>query len=212
MTHSPKDLDNDDGQDSIVEALGKIQTGDQQAFQFLWERYYPRLIALARQKLSNAPRRATDENDVVQNAFSSFCLRARSGSFPNLRDRDSLWALLALITARTAANQRVHELRAKRGGGRLSDTFPPVDGADETQLIQVVSAAPSAEDALIFVAQFEQLMDSLEDPADRLIVLWKMEERTNPEIARCLGCSLRAVERRLSNIRKRLGEDAAIDP
>ncbi len=106
----------------------------------------------------------------------------------------------------------MHELRAKRGGGRLSHTFLPVDGADETQLIQVVSVAPSAEDALIFVAQFDRLMDSLDDPVDRLIVLWKLEERNNPEIARCLGCSLRAVERRLSHIRKRVEGDNPVDP
>ncbi len=104
MPKPPVNLDNDEGQDSIVQALEKLPTGDQNAFQFLWERYYPRLVALARLKLSNTPCRAMDENDVVQEAFSSFCMRARSGSFPNLRDRDSLWALLALITARTAAN------------------------------------------------------------------------------------------------------------
>jgi RNA polymerase sigma factor (sigma-70 family) len=70
--------------------------------------------------------------------------------------------------------------------------------------MQVISKEPSAEEAAEFVAQLEQFMDSLEDPTDRLILLWKMEDRTNPEIARHLDCSLSGVERRLRLIRKRL--------
>jgi RNA polymerase sigma factor (sigma-70 family) len=145
-----------------------------------------------------------DENDVVQSAFTSFCLRAQAGAFPDLDDRESLWALLAVITARTAANQRVHEGRLKRGSGRVgSASWERPDG--DWQLMDVISEQPSAEDAAIFVAQLEQFMDSLDDPSDRLILLWKLEERTNPEIARNLDCSLSAVERRLRSIRRHLG-------
>ena len=48
-------------------------------------------------------------------------------------------------------------------------------------------------------------MDTLEEPAHRLILLWKLEDRTNPEIARYLDCSISTVERSLRQIRKRLG-------
>jgi RNA polymerase sigma factor (sigma-70 family) len=121
-----------------------------------------------------------------------------------------LWALLAVITARAAANQRVHEGRLKRGSGRVSSASWDEPGG-ESQLMDVISEQPSAEDAAIFVAQLDEFMDSLDDPSDRLILLWKLEERTNPEIARHLDCSLSAVERRLRSIRRRLSKDLPPD-
>jgi RNA polymerase sigma factor (sigma-70 family) len=197
-------------EDSISVCLRQLKAGDSDAARRLWERYYQRLVALARKKLGDSPRRSMDENDVVQSAFTSFCLRARTGGFPDLKDRDSLWALLAVMTARAAANQRVHEGRLKRGGGKVGSASWD-DPGGEWQLMDMISEQPSAEDAAIFVAQLEHFMDSLDDPSDRLILLWKLEERTNPEIARHLDCSLSAVERKLRSIRRRLGNDLASD-
>src|SRR5262245_13663312 len=112
----------DDG--SISVWIGQLKQGDADAAQRLWERYYHRLVGLARKKLQDSPKRAKDEEDVVQSAFKSFCLRAKEGLFPDLRDRDNLWPLLVLITARKAANQRMHERRGKRGGGRVRNELP----------------------------------------------------------------------------------------
>jgi RNA polymerase sigma factor (sigma-70 family) len=193
---------------SIEICLDRLKGGDPLAAQKLWDRYYRRLVGLARKKLGDSPRRMLDEDDVVQLAFSSFCLKAKAGCFPDLHDRDSLWALLALITARKAANQRMYEARLKRGRGRVPTNSAQDDGACDRELMQIISEQPSAEDALLFVAQMEQFMDSLEDPRDRLILLWKLEERTNPEIARYLDCSLSAIERKLRSIRRRLSREA----
>jgi RNA polymerase sigma-70 factor (ECF subfamily) len=191
-------------EDSINICLEKLKCGNPDAAQDLWYRYYHRLVGLARKKLGDSPRRTMDEDDVVQSAFSDFCRRAQAGCFPDLHDRDSLWALLALITARKAANQRGHEHRIKRGGGAAKNKNEADAGAGDWELAQVVAEQPSAEDAALFVTQLERFMDSLDDPSDRLILLWKLEERTNPEIARHLDCSLSAVERKLRSIRKRL--------
>jgi RNA polymerase sigma factor (sigma-70 family) len=193
-------------QDSVRLCIQQLQGGDPAAARELWDRYYARLIALARKKLGDSSRRSMDENDVVQAAFTSFCLRAQAGGFPDLKDRDSLWALLAVMTARAAANQRLHEGRLKRGGGKVaSASWGQASG--DARMMDVISKQPSVEDAALFVSQLEQFMDSLDDPSDRLILLWKLEERTNPEIARYLDCSLSAVERRLRSIRRRLGKD-----
>jgi RNA polymerase sigma factor (sigma-70 family) len=191
--------------DSISLWIKQLKAGDAEAAQHLWQRYYRRLMGLARKKLGDAPRGVKDEDDVVQSAFKSFCLRAQAGQFPDLRDRDNLWPLLVLITARKAVNQRVHEARAKRGGGRVSNQ-PPPDDSDSVggDFLQAISDEPSPDEAAVFLAEFEGLMDSLDDPTQRVIVLWKLEERTNQEIARHLDCSLSAVERKLRQIRKRL--------
>jgi len=52
-------------------------------------------------------------------AFNSFCDGAARGKFPQLNDRDELWRLLVVITARKAMAQANRNARQKRGGGRV---------------------------------------------------------------------------------------------
>jgi RNA polymerase sigma factor (sigma-70 family) len=190
---------------SISVWIQQLKAGNADAAQPLWERYYYRLIALARGKLGDVPRRASDEEDVVQSAFNSFFQRASQGQFPKLTDRDDLWQLLVVITARKAINQRAHQRRAKRGGGRVRDQAA-LDGGDgqDNGIAEVVGAEPTPEFAAQVAEEFERVMDALPDPSHRVITLWKLEGRTNPEIARHLDCSLSAVERKLRLIREQL--------
>src|SRR5439155_2313361 len=99
--------------------IDQLKIGDAAAAQPLWERYFQQLVRLARKKLQGVPRGAADEEDVALNAFDSFCRGAQQGRFPKLEDRDDLWQLLILITARKALDLRRHEFRQKRGGGRV---------------------------------------------------------------------------------------------
>ena len=64
---------------SVSRWIGPLQAGDPAAVQRLWERYFHRLVGLARAKLQNAPRRAADEEDVALSAFDSFCRNAGDG-------------------------------------------------------------------------------------------------------------------------------------
>jgi DNA-directed RNA polymerase specialized sigma24 family protein len=76
------------GSGSISALLELLMDGNEEAARQLWQRYYPRLVALARQKLQRSPRRVADEEDAALSAFDSFCRRAAQGQFPNLKDRD----------------------------------------------------------------------------------------------------------------------------
>jgi RNA polymerase sigma factor (sigma-70 family) len=194
-------------QGSVSAWITQLKQGDAEAAQRLWERYYRRLVGLARKKLQDSPRRASDEEDAVQSAFASFCTRAQQGKFPNLRDRENLWPLLAVITARKAANQRAHERRAKRGGGdRAADLPAALDGSEFAELI---AREPSPEDAAIFFSELERILHAL-DPTCGRILLWKLEERTNAEIAKQLECSERSVERKVRLIRCELSDEPSI--
>src|SRR5207244_594392 len=93
--------------------LSLVKAGDLNAAQPLWERYFPRLVGMARKKLREAPRRAADEEDVALSAFDSFCRGAAQGRFPNLEDRNDLWRVLLLLTARKASHQIRDERSAK---------------------------------------------------------------------------------------------------
>lgn len=187
--------------------IEELKEGDAEAINRLWKHYYPRLVGLARKKLGDSSRRSMDEEDVVQTAFDGFCRRARAGLFPDLHDRQSLWSLLVVIVARKAASQRSHERRVKRGGGRsTNELFADESYPAASDLAPYLAAEPSPAEAAALVEELEQFMDSLADPADRLLLLWKLEQRTNAEIARHLNCSLSGVERRLRQVRKRLAD------
>ena len=90
---------------SVTNWIEQLKAGDQQAAQNLWERYVQRLLELARRKLGHAPRRAADEDDVVQSAFANLFLGVREGRFPKLDDRQDLWQVLVLLTDRRVTDQ-----------------------------------------------------------------------------------------------------------
>src|SRR5262245_9951905 len=73
--------------------LERLRAGDAAAAQPIWERYYERLVRLARRRLPTRIRSA-DEEDVAQSAFHSFFRAVEQGRFPALADRDNLWAVL----------------------------------------------------------------------------------------------------------------------
>src|SRR5262245_63330162 len=123
---------------SVTRWIDQLQVGDAVAARQLWQRYFHRLVGLARRKLAETPRRAADEEDVALSAFDSFCRHAEQGRFPRLADRDCLWRLLVTITARKAAHQVRDETRQKRGGAA------PVANA-EAVLAEALSREPSPE-------------------------------------------------------------------
>src|SRR5262249_1376561 len=104
---------------SVTALIERLEAGDHDAAQPLWERYYPRLVRLAPARLRGAPRRVADEQDVALSAFDSFCRGVEQGRFPQLKDRDGLWALLVLITVRKAADLTRYNRRERRGGGQV---------------------------------------------------------------------------------------------
>jgi DNA-directed RNA polymerase specialized sigma24 family protein len=176
---------------SVTHWLDQLKAGDPAAAQPLWERYFERLVQLARQELRSAPRRLADEEDVALGAFDSFCRDARRGRFPQLADRDNLWRLLVVITAQKASDLKRHERAEKRGGGQ----------AAIGDLAQILGTEPSPEFAVQAAEECQRLLARLGVGDLRSIALWKMEGYSNEEIAAKLGCVVRTVERRLAVIR-----------
>jgi RNA polymerase sigma factor (sigma-70 family) len=186
---------------SVTRWLGPLQEGDPAAAQQLWERYFQRLVRLARKKLQGSRPHAEDEEDVALSAFDSFCRNAERGRYPLLLDRDSLWRVLVVITARKASHLLRDERRQKRGGGAHA---PPAasGGAGEVGLGEIVSREPSPEFAAEVAEECRRLLGSLADKELEAVALWKMEGYTNEEIAGKLGCVPRTVKRKLRIIRK----------
>ena len=148
-----------------------------------------------------------DEEDAALSAFNSFCDGAARGRFPQLTDRDDLWRLLVVITARKAMAQAHRERRKKRGGGRVVDEailFGQQSGDDGSiaGLERIAGEGPTPEFAAIMAEECQRLLEALDDDSLRQVALSRMEGYTNDEIAAQLGCARRTVARRLELIRK----------
>jgi DNA-directed RNA polymerase specialized sigma24 family protein len=189
---------------SVSRWIDQLKTGESAAAQQLWERYFDRLVALARSQLRGKPRGPADEEDVALSALDSFCRGAAHGRFPQLVHRDSLWRLLVAITARKAFDVVRDEQRLKRGGGAVRAEAALADPDDSTigpALEQVLSREPDPAFAVELAEECRRLLERLDSPELRTIALWKMEEYTNEEIAAKLGCVPRTVQRKLQLIR-----------
>jgi RNA polymerase sigma factor (sigma-70 family) len=185
--------------DSVTRWLGPLQRGDDVAAQQLWQRYYDRLVGLARRKLRDLRQHEAAE-DVALGAFDSFCRSAQQGRFPKLTDRDSLWRLLVIITARKAAHHRRDARRLKRGTQNAGSGLAGQDR--EATLEQIVSREPTPEFAAEAADQCRHLLRRLAAPELQSIALWRMEGYTVEEIAQKLSCDARTVKRRLDLIRR----------
>lgn len=193
---------------SISQWIDDIRDGQSLAAINLWNQYYQRLISLARRKLKNMPRRVTDEEDIALEAFNSFCRGAEQGRFPKLDDRDDLWQVLVMLTARKAANQIKFDLRQKRGAGNVRGESIFIGGQeiDRAGLDQIVGSEPTEHFAEDVAKQCSEFLDQLDDDVLRQVAIAKMEGYTNDEIAEQLGVKTRTIERKLKLIREKIAE------
>jgi DNA-directed RNA polymerase specialized sigma24 family protein len=187
---------------SVTRWLGRLQAGDPSAAQQLWQRYFQRLVGLARQKLRGAPRRAADEEDVALSAFDSFCRNAEQGRFPQLLDRDGLWRLLVVLTARKAAHQRRDEQRLKRGGGVTTQGQTSTESEEESILDQVLSREPTPEFAAQTAEECQRLLRMLNDRQLEALALARLQGYSVEEIAAQFGYAPRSIKRKLQLIRE----------
>jgi RNA polymerase sigma factor (sigma-70 family) len=195
-----------DASGSVTHWLGALRGGDLAAAQPLWDRYFARLVRLARARLRNkpCPGAVEDEEDAALSAFDSFCRAATQGRFPRLDDRDDLWRLLVALTERKLADQVRRARRLKRGGGRVRvESDLAAGGSDDPSagLNGIAGPEPTPEFAAELTEEYRRLFEALRDEDLRRIAVWKLEGHTVDEIAAQLGCARRTVARRLELIR-----------
>jgi DNA-directed RNA polymerase specialized sigma24 family protein len=191
---------------SVTLWIGDLKTGGDEAAQHLWERYFHRLVHLARVRLRSARRAGAieDEEDAALSAFDSFCRGIANGRFPQLAGRDDLWRLLVVITIRKVLGQLERQGAKKRGGGQLvgESVLIGVDAAEGGGLDRLAGHEPSPELAALVVDEYRRLRDCLRTEALRQVLDLRLEGYTREEIAERLGCAERAVRRKLDVIRE----------
>jgi RNA polymerase sigma factor (sigma-70 family) len=180
---------------SITNWIDRLKAGESAAPQALWEVYYRRMIRLARDQLRGHRLAAAGEDDVVLLAFHSLCQGVEKGRFPKLEDRDDLWQVLLMLTARKAINLVRDENRQKRGGNKRRQLDP-------AEFAEYLGREPTPEMAARLAEDYARLLGKLGDPVLQTVALRKSEGYSNAEIAQQLECSVPTVERRLRLIRK----------
>ncbi len=142
---------------TVTQWFDEVEQGDRAAVQSLWERYFPELVRLAREKLCGTSRAVADEEDIALSVMDSFFDAAQQNRFPNLADRDDLWRLLIRMTARKVVDLKRRETRRRRGGGRVhnASSLPqPAGDAPQQTLSQVVGTTPTPEFAVMVAEEY----------------------------------------------------------
>jgi DNA-directed RNA polymerase specialized sigma24 family protein len=187
---------------SISQWLSALQAGNRNAVQPLWERFFQRLVGVARQRLQHARRQAADEEDVALSALDTFFRNAEAGRFPQITDSHDLWQLLIVITERKARSLARREGRAKRGGGRVLDQCTAgSDDTGTTPFDQILDRELDPAFIAQFADEYHRLLRLLKDDELRSIAVWRMEGHTIEEIAHRLECVPRTIDRRLRLVR-----------
>lgn len=188
-------------QGSVTNLIERLGSGEENAAQAIWDRYFPRLIELARTKLRGTVLPGADAEDVALSAIHTFFQAAARKNIPQVRNRDDLWRTLVLITAGKAIDHRRRQQSRKRGGPISSD-HPRAGRLISEELEAVVGNEPDPLFAAQIAEEFESLLGLLADEGLREIALSKLEGYSNEEIAAQLGCSERTITRRLTVIRR----------
>jgi DNA-directed RNA polymerase specialized sigma24 family protein len=197
----------DESQDSITQWIADLKGGDPGAANGLWERYFTRMVELARARLKASRGRdaGSDEEDAALSAFDSLCAGLARGQFPRLSDREDLWRLLVVITTRKVMEQARRQLREKRGGGLVRPAADLADSGpddDDGILARAVGTEPTPEFAAMIAEEYRRLLERLDDDVLRKVAVLRMEGHTSDEIAEHLGCARRTVARQLALIRR----------
>jgi RNA polymerase sigma factor (sigma-70 family) len=188
---------------SVSAWIDQLKAGEEVALAKLHARYWPFLVGMARRKLQGAPCRATDEEDVAQQAFWGFYESVKAGRLPELANRQQLLALLTHIVACQAYNQLKHEFGVrKRGGNRIrgeADLDEPEASGAGRGLEQVEDAGLSPAEITLLKDCYAHYVDSL--PANlRDFAELYLTGLTHQEIGARLGCSERTVDRKVALI------------
>ena len=190
--------------DSVMASVEGLKQGNELAAHDLWNRYFSQLVALAKNKLPLHVKRSFDEEDVALSAFHSLCTGLQESRFPDLEDRDNLWAILVVITTRKAMRRMRTNTALKRGGGDLlgESVFMKRPSTRDFGIENIIGGKPTPEFADQLCEASTLLLESLPDESFKQIAQLKLAGYSVDEIATQTKRSPRTINRRLNLIRK----------
>ncbi len=177
----------------------RFRQGDEPASEALFIRYFGRLRALARSRLSRRLWRRTDPDDIVMSVYRSFFVGARAGRF-TLNRRGDLWRLLSTIVKHKLFRRIRHEL-ADRRSVKSEVSLDQIEG----RRIRQRNPFRSPEERIADADELEWIFGQLDGSARRVLEL-HLQGAPLTEIVQTTGRSERTVRRNLAEIRALIAE------
>ena len=195
--------------------LRRLELGDSQAAESIFQHFCSRVQSLARQRLPKQVQRVYDQDDATLSAFHSLFLGVSESRF-QFASRHDFWRLLITIAERKISKRIRYEHQDKRDvrrtitesmfGSNCSDSYRR-DSFDEV----FEGREPSSDFAADVAETFELLLAELPNNLSREIASLKLDCYNAEEIADQIGCSRRTVQRKLLVIRRTWQHVSAID-
>jgi RNA polymerase sigma-70 factor, ECF subfamily len=173
--------------------LGHLALGNSDAAGEVYSRHSPRLLAVARQRLSTVLSARLDAEDIVQSTFKSFFRRASTGGYVAPESGD-LFNLLIVIAMRKVNARADYHLAANRDARRTvsPESMEIPDSCDEQRL----------SDLCLTIEEVFSHMTTIQQQ----IVSLRLEGYSVEEISQECKRSKRTVERELQSFRQELGK------
>lgn len=190
---------------SVSKMIARLKIDDSQAAGQIWQRFFQRLLPLARARLLKLSDRMVDEEDIMVSVFDRFFRAANEDRFARLHDRDDLWQILLMLTDHKVIEHYRKSTALKRGGDnvrRLDDVVEP-----GKEMHELADETPGPEFVAAFNDSVSVALSRLTDEKARDVALLKLEGFENREIAHRLRIGLSSVERKLRLIREHWRED-----
>ncbi len=185
--------------DSFVDFLSRLRSGDDAAAQELFARFTHQLIGLALRHIDAGLRHKVDPEDVVQSAYKSFFFRYGPGNL-DVVNWNSLWGLLTLITVRKCAERAAYHRAACRDAAR--EVSPP-RGEEEAPWREPFGREPTPLEAAVLSETVKQLLAGL-DEEERPVLELSLQGYSTREISERLGRAERTVRLLREGVRHRL--------
>ncbi|HEV3262014.1 MAG TPA: ECF-type sigma factor, partial [Gemmataceae bacterium] len=140
-----------DEQNPVTDLFKRLEKGDPQAAEKLFDYYAQRLVRYAEQHLSRKLAGRLDGEDVVQSVFRTFFRRSLEGEF-RIDSSSDVWRLLLKITLLKARAIGRRETAAKR------DVRAEATGEGDAWWHEVQGREPGPEEAAVLVDEIEALL------------------------------------------------------
>ncbi len=187
----------DDGRDFVAFA-GSLRAGDDSAAEELFARYSAQLVVLARKRLGKRIVVKVDADDVLQSVMRTF-FRRLDGGHIELRDWESLTALLTIMTLRKCQRQHRRHSNERRAVG-LKVPF----GRDEGPIgLSIPDRTPSPDEVAAFSDLVEHVLATLDSRDGEMLKMLVAGESVD-DIARRFQRTRRTVQRSFERIRQSL--------
>jgi RNA polymerase sigma-70 factor, ECF subfamily len=173
--------------------LGHLALGNSDAAGAFYSRHSPRLLAVARQRLSTVLSARLDAEDIVQSTFKSFFRRASTVGYV-APESGELFNLLIVIAMRKVNARADYHFAANRDVRKTvaSDSMDIPDRGDEQRLSDLYL---TIEEIFCRMTAIQQQIASL-----------RLEGYSVEEISQACQRSKRTVERELQSFRQELSK------